>query len=256
MLLKKGSKGEDVKKLQRFLGTIADGVFGNQTEKLVKEWQKKYDLVVDGIVGDETWNKMFNTPNFEVIGSGVMYNPIDKHISKCPNRVIKYLVIHYTASSSSTGDSESRIRNIFLSRNASADFIVDDDSILQVNPNLDDYFCWAIGDGKGKYGINNKDCISIEICSNLKKGTTPKYPNHEGWFFTEKSIDNAVYLSKMIMKTFDIPIERVIRHYDATRKLCPGVIGWNPGEILDSKTGEKTGLYSDESEWLKFKSRL
>jgi putative chitinase len=61
MLLKVGSKGEDVKKLQAKLGTTADGSFGPGTEKLVKEWQSANGLTADGIVGDGTWSKMFPT---------------------------------------------------------------------------------------------------------------------------------------------------------------------------------------------------
>ena len=59
MLLKIGSKGEDVKKLQAKLGTTADGSFGPGTEKLVKEWQVANGLTADGIVGSGTWSKMF-----------------------------------------------------------------------------------------------------------------------------------------------------------------------------------------------------
>jgi putative chitinase len=59
MLLKVGSKGDNVKKLQTKLGTTADGAFGPGTEKLVKEWQSKNGLTADGIVGDGTWKKMF-----------------------------------------------------------------------------------------------------------------------------------------------------------------------------------------------------
>jgi putative chitinase len=61
MLLKVGSKGEDVKKLQAKLGTTDDGSFGPGTEKLVKEWQSANGLTADGIVGDGTWSKMFPT---------------------------------------------------------------------------------------------------------------------------------------------------------------------------------------------------
>jgi peptidoglycan hydrolase-like protein with peptidoglycan-binding domain len=51
MILKVGSKGEDVKKLQAKLGLGADGVFGSGTEAAVKKWQSSNGLTADGIVG-------------------------------------------------------------------------------------------------------------------------------------------------------------------------------------------------------------
>jgi putative chitinase len=59
MILKIGSSGEDVKKLQSKLGLNADGVFGPGTETAVKKWQIDNDLSADGIVGEGTWGKMF-----------------------------------------------------------------------------------------------------------------------------------------------------------------------------------------------------
>ena len=59
MLLKIGSKGEDVKKLQAKLGLGADGNFGPGTDKAIKAWQQANGLTADGIVGDATWAKMF-----------------------------------------------------------------------------------------------------------------------------------------------------------------------------------------------------
>ena len=59
MLLKRGSTGEDVKKLQEKLGVEAIGTFGPKTEEAVKAWQKANGLKDDGIVGDGTWGKMF-----------------------------------------------------------------------------------------------------------------------------------------------------------------------------------------------------
>jgi putative chitinase len=61
MLLKNGSKGEDVKKLQAKLGATADGNFGPGTEAKVKAWQSANGLVADGVVGDGTWTKMFGS---------------------------------------------------------------------------------------------------------------------------------------------------------------------------------------------------
>jgi putative chitinase len=59
MLLKNGSKGDDVKKLQEKLGVEAIGTFGPKTEAAVKSWQKANGLKDDGVVGDGTWSKLF-----------------------------------------------------------------------------------------------------------------------------------------------------------------------------------------------------
>jgi len=59
MLLKLGSEGEDVKKLQVKLGVDPIGKFGPKTDAAVKAWQSKNGLTPDGIVGDGTWGKMF-----------------------------------------------------------------------------------------------------------------------------------------------------------------------------------------------------
>ena len=57
-MLKIGSTGEDVKLLQSKLGLNPDGVFGPETEKKVKEWQRSNGLVDDGIVGQLSWEKL------------------------------------------------------------------------------------------------------------------------------------------------------------------------------------------------------
>lgn len=63
MLLKIGSKGDDVKKLQAKLGLGADGIFGAGTAAAVKKWQADNGLTADGVVGDGTWGKMFSSPS-------------------------------------------------------------------------------------------------------------------------------------------------------------------------------------------------
>ncbi len=60
MLLRLGSFGEDVTKLQVKLGVDPIGKFGPKTEAAVKGWQSAHGLTPDGIVGDATWAKMFS----------------------------------------------------------------------------------------------------------------------------------------------------------------------------------------------------
>ena len=57
-VLKKGSTGENVKRLQAELGLEADGAFGPGTESAVKKWQAANGLAADGIVGPKTLAKL------------------------------------------------------------------------------------------------------------------------------------------------------------------------------------------------------
>lgn len=64
------SKGDDVKFIQKALNTLGsrymgitkipeeDGIFGKYTERAVMDFQKIFNLNVDGIVGNKTWNKI------------------------------------------------------------------------------------------------------------------------------------------------------------------------------------------------------
>lgn len=66
-VLKKGSKGNQVKALQRMLYAMGyqlgeknpvDGEFGTKTDAAVRAYQKDNSLTVDGIVGAKTWGKL------------------------------------------------------------------------------------------------------------------------------------------------------------------------------------------------------
>ncbi len=65
-ILKKGSKGKEVKTLQCLLiacgyscgSAGADGDFGNGTLTAVKKYQTAHKLTADGIVGKNTWNSI------------------------------------------------------------------------------------------------------------------------------------------------------------------------------------------------------
>ncbi|MCM1142675.1 MAG: N-acetylmuramoyl-L-alanine amidase [Muribaculum sp.] len=69
--IKKGSRGEDVKTLQKALNLMVDGIFGVLTEEAVKEFQEANRLTVDGIVGAKTWAalgiKITNSRNIKEI---------------------------------------------------------------------------------------------------------------------------------------------------------------------------------------------
>lgn len=57
-VLRKGSKGDLVKKMQAALGIGADGDFGQGTENALKKWQDRNGLTPDGVAGPKTLAKL------------------------------------------------------------------------------------------------------------------------------------------------------------------------------------------------------
>lgn len=266
--LRKGDRGDEVKTLQKALGVDADSIFGLKTEAAVKAFQKSKGLDDDGIVGPKTWQalgfKNETTTNSKCVDPSVVYAPLKSCITHTPNRAIKYIAIHYTAGASSAPGRAVGMKSSWeKTRRASADFGVDDSTMVQFNPDLKNYSCWSVGDKKNPYGgggrlygiATNRNTISIEICSNLKKGYDASKANHDGWYYTEASLENAIKLTKILMKKFNIDIDHVVRHYDISGKICPGIVGYNDSYLYDMK-GNKTNQKNNSSEWLKFKKRL
>mgnify|MGYP003371594627 FL=1 len=145
------------------------------------------------------------------------------NFTKGRKQKIQFLVIHYTANN---GDLAKSNCNYFKSpnRNASAHYFVDEKEIWKSIENNDT--AWHCGTN-GKYYHNkcrNYNSIGIELCS--EKDSKGNY------YFNSETINNAIELTKMLMKKYNIPIENVIRHYDVTRKSCPAPfvsnsIAWN-----------------------------
>ena len=261
--LRKGDQGAEVLTLQKALRLYPDGIFGEITKNAVIAFQKSKGLVSDGIVGAKTWAAL-GFADSKSVDPSVIYAPLSCCITKSSNRTIRYLAIHYTAGGSSKGGCAKSLKSIWeKAKRASADFGVDDKDMVQFNPDLANYYCWSVGDKKNPYsgggrlyGIaKNSNTISIEICSSLKAGYNASVANHDGWYFTDAALANAVELAKILMKKYNIPIERVVRHYDVSGKVCPGVIGWNNATIYD-RHGNATRRKSDSELWEAFKAIL
>jgi putative chitinase len=69
MVLKNGSKGNEVKVLQAKLGLAADGDFGPGTEAKLKAWQAANGMAADGIAGPETLAKLGITESVALAAS-------------------------------------------------------------------------------------------------------------------------------------------------------------------------------------------
>ena len=160
---------------------------------------------------------------------------------------IKYIVWHYTAND---GDTDEANGNYFkgANRNASAHYFVDDDSITISVP--DNYVAWSVGGnrysnykttgGAKLYGIaKNANTLNIELCDTKKNG---KYD------VSDKTLANAIALTKDLMKKYNIPIENVIRHFDVTGKSCPAYYvdetAWNNVKNKIQKTSSSTNVSS------------
>ncbi len=263
-LLKKLDTGDTVRTLQKLLGIKVDGIFGPITEECVKQFQRTHGLTADGIVGPKTWEKLGITDTGKRVDSNVIYDPLTCCITKHPNRSIKYIAIHYTAGANSRpGSAKSMKKGWEKNKKGSADFGVDDRDMVQFNPDIKNYYCWAVGDkkkpasgGAQLYGkATNANTISIEICSTLRPNYSASQVNHVGWYFTDKTLENAIRLTKILMKKYNIPIEHVVRHYDISGKICPGIIGWN-NYVIYEQDGTKSSTKNNSSEWEKFKKRL
>ncbi len=130
------------------------------------------------------------------------------HNTSIRNSGIKYIVIHDTGNKSSGADACRHYQYFNTgNRGSSADIFVDDHSVWIVN----DYIkrnTWHCGDGGGAYGITNGNSVGIELCIN----------QDGNW---EKTKENAIYVVRSLMEELQIPISRVVRHYDASRKNCP-----------------------------------
>lgn len=97
-------------------------------------------------------------------------------------------------------------------RGASAHYFIDEKEVVQTVEN--NVKSWHNGKKyKPTAQLNNPECtnsnsIGIEICV-----------NSDGNY--NKAVDNAIELTKHLMKELNIPVSNVIRHFDSCGKNCP-----------------------------------
>lgn len=136
---------------------------------------------------------------------------------------IKYIVIHYVGA---TGGAEANCK-YYASRkiSASAHYYVGFNG--EVWQSVEDKnIAWHCGT-KGTYyhpDCRNSNSIGIELCVR-NKGS--KADTSKDWYFEDATVNSAIELTKELMKKYGIPIERVIRHYDITHKICPNPYVYN-----------------------------
>lgn len=157
--------------------------------------------------------------------------PINQYITQrnrtISNRTsIQYLTIHYVGAVSSAKNNCSYFYSTY--RGASAHYFVDDNSIWQCV--LDKDIAWHCGTNGTYYnGCRNSNSIGIEMCCYSNNGTLD---------MSDATINNTLDLAAYICKKYNIPIDRVVRHYDVTHKNCPAP------------------FVRDVSRWNDFKNRL
>lgn len=186
-LLKIGSKGDDVKKLQKILSLEADGIFGPLTEKAVKRYQLQNDLVVDGIVGRNTWQLLqVVKPTIEAIdedsdiNSQYFNTQFDQRIHKYYLGSSEYLnkrgkneyfFLHHTAGGHNpyrtidhwNRDSRGRVATEFVLGGQNYRTGDDEYDGVMVQAFPESGYGWHLG--KTGSGHMNRHSVGLEICS-------------------------------------------------------------------------------------------
>ena len=125
---------------------------------------------------------------------------------------ISWICLHFT---SGNGDTAQNNADYFAREgglNASAHYFVDTERIVQSVKDGDT--AWHCRERGGSYynDCRNANSIGIEMCSIIRNGV---------YVIPEATMKNAAKLTRELMAKYHIPVSRVCRHYDVTRKNCP-----------------------------------
>lgn len=188
MVLKLGSRGNEVKALQEKLNLKADGIFGSITEEAVKDFQRSNGLEVDGIVGANTLSKLNLSVN---------------------KRNIKELIVHCSATPEGKDYSVDTIRQWHLQRGFSDigyHYVIYRDGSIHIG--RDESIIGAHCTGHNSYSIG---ICYIGGCAS--DGKTPKDTR------TTEQKQSLVKLLKELKTKY--PQASIHSHKDFTNKACP-----------------------------------
>lgn len=138
------------------------------------------------------------------------------------NKKNEYIVIHYVGAVSSAKNNADYFYSV--NRNASANYFVDENEIWQVVKDSDK--AWHVGADKYYNDCRNSNSIGIEMCCYMNNGVLD---------IKEEVVERTIELTKELMAKYNIPADRVVRHYDVTRKVCPAPFVNNPARWDDFK---------------------
>jgi len=117
----------------------------------------------------------------------------------------QYITIHSTGNPSSTARNERGwLTNPSNTRTASWHIVVDEKEAIEAIP-LNEV-AWHAGDGGS--GTGNRKSIGIEICESGDK---------------QRTLQNAVKLVAKLLKERGWGVDRLHRHYDWSKKICPRI---------------------------------
>lgn len=144
------------------------------------------------------------------------YKPITNYKQigrKRAHGAIRFIVIHDTGNPSRGAGAMAHYRYLQrATRAGSAHYYVDDKEIIQTIG--DSRVAWSVGDtwarkNRTRSDVTNYNSISIELCINADSNKAAAYKN-------------VLELTKNLMRKFNVPADRVVRHFDASGKPCPG----------------------------------
>ena len=186
-----------------------------------------------------------------------------------------WIVVHYTACINVSA--KQMCKSMKSNTGASSHFYIDEKDIYSAVPLK--YVAWHVGNGKVKQPKKDKEMtleqlaeykasdwrydlaaknhlkwqaegsdfkgnsvsVGVDICVKKKRSASKKATDND-WYFEEEAVDSAAKTVAYLANLYKINDSHIIRHCDATGKLCPSQYSWTP------EVGDR--------EWESFRTRV